>query len=568
MYLTKIFVICFLLFSAAVSYEKALKEDLSIEASSKNFVRLDPPSYDSIETSEYKTPSFDYLIVNKRVDQDSLSDIFASVNSEAERYVHYTRTQKCKTKITAWQLSPLISSLNTAYLLTGNKDYLRQVSYFYRYYIGIRMDNQNRIDFQGKLLPQWERLDRYNIFTVSPYKDYSSYPIDELMIERGWQTTYFSDVNYSGLILEQFLRFAQIVISNDISEFKDTAISIINESKRTIDSHEHEYVNVSDGGGYYIFPKNSPFYLDGVEIPVNEAAPFGSALLRLGVLSGDKKYSERALQMWNHWQKSFARDKYGYIIYPYVTGKWRDGWSSDDSPSINTPESPSVTGPEVFHKAGLTIHFMVLIDSFFGNEITSSYLNEFKKAMIAASATKNKSVISKFPNYLGFWYPKDSVHEHTPYYDGWVEILSDDSDFLNDIVRDWRLGKVQNAYVLLAMLYADSITFPDSKSETIKIQPDLLSERSNNCDIKLTHEASGQIIFKHTSPKHNKLFLYVNKNKNQKIRLKLNKKENYFEGNMYIPADQCINLSWDPIDKYAYPASTAENWLEIKLIYQ
>lgn len=127
------------------------------------------------------------------------------------------------------------------------------------------------------------------------------------------------------------LRFAQIVKENDLTEYMDTADSIIEESIKIIESHEEQWINVSSTEGYYIFPKDSPFYLDGVEIPINEAAIFGSALVRLYSLTKQNVWINRALKMWNRWRNSFALDEFGYITYPYVTGDWRNGWTELDA---------------------------------------------------------------------------------------------------------------------------------------------------------------------------------------------------------------------------------------------
>jgi curved DNA-binding protein CbpA len=535
-----------------------LQFDPSFSVDETVYETLTPPPPHSL-SNEFSLPPEDWKfqeIEGAPMDESEIRDY---INASKD----LTASQADKTKFSAWSVQPLLSLINTAYLLTKDPYYLGEFDYFYHYFLSVRMDLQNRVSYDGSIKAQWERQDGYNIFNVSPYKDYTGVDVEGLMEERKWQSLYFSDINYSGLFLEQMLRFAQIVKEYGLIEYEETAESIIQESVRVIESHESEWISLSDEEGYYIFPKGCPFFIDGVEMPINEAAIFGTALVRLYSLTGDEEWIHRAKSMWTHWRTSFALDQFGYIIYPYVMGTWRKGWNAEDSPSVNSPYSPAVPAPETFHKAALTLQFMIQLEREFPG-LLKRYLLEFKK-LVLASQEIGGSPIAEFPDLMGFNWPLDSIHTMPPFFnEGWIALMHDDGKFQESAKRD---AEVQSGRSLAGLVYGRLLGNGGDEtsivSTTATIHPRLFEDEAGDCTLLESKPSATKVVFVNSSPKHNTLFLYVDKSLKRRIRLNLDAKNGVFEGIMFVPADRCVVLSWLPETEFSYPQTESENQITL-----
>jgi len=103
-----------------------------------------------------------------------------------------------------------------------------------------------------------------------------------------------------------------------------------------------------------------------------------------------------------------------------------------------------------------------------------------------------------------------------------------------------------------------------SKTETIK--PDFMEDINNECHIQEERSYVTQLRFNHLTPKHNTLYLQVNKSLEEVIRLKINKTAGYFEGRMFVPKNACIVLSWLPITNASHPLTDIENVIRLNHI--
>lgn len=527
-----------------------LQFDPSLNVDDSVYETLIPPDYDQISSVEFSMPPEDWRhrenvgVINEQAIQDDIRQSKDLISSQPN-----------KTKFSAWAVQPLLSMINTAYLTTTDPSYLDQFVEFFEYFISVRMDKQGRINYDGSVRPQWERQDEYNILNISPYKAYSGIDPEVLKKERGWHSLYFSDVNYSGLFIEQMLRFAQIVREYHLTEYWEIAEQIVNESMAVVQSHENEWVRISHDEGYYIFPKGCPFFVDGVEMPINEAAIFGTALVRLYLLTGDEKWLNRALSMWRHWRRSFALDKFGYITYPYVMGDWRNGWSEADSVSVNSPSAPATVTPETFHKAALTLQFIIFLERAVPGSLRD-YLIEFKK-LILASREIGGSPIAEYPAVLGFQWPLNTFHALPPFYnEGWIALMHNDELFQASVQRYlWQ----SPANLIYSKLMGTVQNDEQVSTKTTTIYPDLMDEESAECTILEGKSYSTQLQFFQVSPKHNTLYLYVDKSLAKRIRLDIDYKSGNFKAIMFVPSNRCIVLSWLPEDEFAYPLTQLEN---------
>ncbi len=539
-----------------LEYNPALTFDQDV------YQRSEPPESEEIISDRLVMPPVDWKNNHSAtlVDEEGIQE-------QIEGVVYVTETQAGKTKFSGWSVYPVLSVINTAYLVTGSSSYLERFVELFQYFLSVRMDKQGRVSFAGDIKAQWERQDNYNIFSVSPYKDYSAVDQDTLMNERGWYSLYFSDVNYSGLFVDQMLRFVQIVKENNLDQYMDVAEQMILESVKVIESHKADWVPISSDEGYYIFPKGCPFFLDGVEMPINEAAIFGSALVRLYLITNNDKWLDRAKAMWTHWKKAFALDEYGYITYPYVLGDWYEGWTEQDTVSVNSPSAPPNTQHETFHKAALTINFMILLERALPGS-TFDYLVEFKKLILAAQSMGG-TVISQYPSMLGFGWPLNTFHALPPYYaEGWVALMHDNEFFQEGIHRYWWVQQ-RNNEIRTNLNYGKLLGAGPQTIETnnATIYPDLFEDEVGDCQIFELRSSVAKMTFAHSTPKHRTLYLYVNKSLSERVRLDINVDEGTFSSIIYVPAERCILLSWLPEDEHGYPLTEEENVLQLMHAY-
>lgn len=560
LYRCLLFVIVFACFSVFCELSSA-EEEVVLEYN-EAFEVIAPPEYNDIVKASHafhpEKLKKDWIILEKPVDIDEV--LYSAQN---KYYKGLAESQREKTKFTAWEINPVLHMHINAFLCTGNKKYLDEFLYWSEYLLSIRMDRKKRLNFEGKMLPQWERTSQYDIFSVSPFQRYPENEKQRTIEERGWETLNFSDINYSGLVIEPILRFIQVVQFNEVNEYLDIAMGLLSEIEKTIASHEEEWIDISEKSGYYIFPKNCPFYLDGVEMPVNEAAIFGSALVRAFLITGKTQYLSRAEKMLNRWKAFMGRDKFGYISYPYFTGlPYCSGWQKNNSPSVNTPEFKANKVHEVFHKAALTIKFLILLDQA-NRGVAETLLQEF---FYVIKATSNKNIISNFPVSFGFGYPKNTYHVTPPtVFNGWLHLISSEESVLKRVFPHIAYAKANGNYP--DCLYFQYITglYNIEYVEKKEVVVPLFMEDSDTFSPLWVSPITGvvKIIFQHTSPKNNVLYLYDFTNSGYRIRLDVDRKTNYFISRVFLEKGEKIDLRWNKTSEHSAPSSLKENRISL-----
>lgn len=460
-----------------------------------------------------------------------------------------------------WTANAYLGGLNSMFLLTGNTTYLDDFVLLYRFMRSARADLTKTPDYRGNILPFYYRTDSDNIFSYSPYYPYSLSDQTEIMAQRNWISLKFSDINYSGLYLDQMLRFAQIIRKHDIVDYHSIADEIISEAAETMRSHEAEWINLSPDEGYYIFCKNAPFYLDGVEIPINEAAVFGTSLMRMYLLTQDTVYLKRSRAMFSRWSK-FISIENGLPCYPYTVGHWYNGWTPPDSISVNSPAVAPNTKPETFHKASLLLKFISLLSSE-NDSIIDIYLKPFYD-LLEYSTTTCSTAVSPYPTGLDLTYPENTFHTQIPIiFSGWVDLASFNRSLIEDLMFFSNRNKTVDIFGLV-YAYTRSGCYPDFRQTTINISPFISGAPDSGSFHILSPSSSKAIVtFKHMSPKHNILYLLANNDEKQRIRLDIS--GNVFRGTFYPPRNMGINLHWMLTDKLSYPSTRTENTVQIDL---
>lgn len=531
----------------------------------------------------YRHKIFLFFVLIKTIFANDIEEKIFAFQDSLDQYILWAKSSTIQAKsdklentlFSGWDANPLLKSLCYSYLITNEKKYLEDLVFFYKDFVSYRGDFIKTKNYEGIIKPQWNRLSNFNIFHVSPYFDYSSQSTAEVMKKRNWVSLYFSDVNYDGLFLEPLLYFLKIIKEKKLSDFDHIFKEIIERSIETVKSHESEWVQSEKEEGYYIFPKNCPFYIDGVEMPVNEAAIFGSALVLLYELTNDPFYLKRAKHMANHWLR-YTKYENESVTYPYVIGKWNKGWKEEENISINSPFSPSNKSIETFHKAALTISFFLKLKNHYCTDEINNFLKELKKCFLI-SFSKNYQHISFFPEYLDFKGPKDSYNAHSPiFFDGWIELLKEDKEIWNILyllsyseMKERGYASVQ-PYLSVLVNKENNKENPIINKKCVSISPYLLSQdvqdSDGKCLFKAEKDSVVHIYFKHLTPKNNTLFLSQKGCEEKKIRLSINKK-GVFEGKAYLKKSDCVNWVWNSRgDENGKPKNEEENKLDLEVL--
>lgn len=507
------------------------------------------------------------IIFNSLLYSDSLP-----LEKELNKYINWAeksmKNSPKNNRFSGWEVKPLIDTMLHAYSISNEKYYLEKTSSFIKYFLNTSSYSLNEKNYNGKIEKKWHRLDRYNIFSVSPYKKYNLKDKKRLMKKRHWKSLNFSDVNYSGLFLEPMLRFVEIVQNKKIKKYNKLVTKIILFSQQNFEQHEKEWIFIDKiKGGYYIFPKNSPFFLDGVEMPINEAAIYGSFLMRLYNITNDIKYLNRSKMMINRWIPYFTNINDMKFSYPYVVGDWYRGSTNI---SINTPNLIPEKGAEVFHKSASTLDFLIRYNNVVKGKV--KHLIDSFRVKVNRVFQAEKNIVAFYPNKMDNIFPKDTYHSKSVFKFtgiGFGDVIPYNSTIYKmgylDAYVDVKLDKVHSLATLYNLFYKLENKF-QVKKKTIQIKPFKLNNGNlQHCMIYENKDYIGIVNYQHMFPKTNRLYLYdVFDGAQKRVRLDI-KDGKYFQGIIYIPAKKCINLKWFYKNKNSLPKHKDEEEIKIDL---
>jgi hypothetical protein len=146
---------------------------------------------------------------------------------------------------------------------------------------------------------------------------------------------------YSGMIMLPMLELASIVHDDPSlkSKYGRAADRYVAEALKVFKDAEEEW---RDGPlkheGYYVFgSKGCPFWSDNVGKPFNYLGSEGICLIRLGQLTGDKHWTDKASALARLFKRHLKPTDNGAYVWEYWWGPIVEGWTRDNSPSMNTP---------------------------------------------------------------------------------------------------------------------------------------------------------------------------------------------------------------------------------------
>lgn len=464
--------------------------------------------------------------------------------------------------ISGWQIRPLISSMLEMYRYSGDAAWLEKAAHLSKTVLSFRGDKTGLLSYDGKKKPQWYRDIKTSVFYISPYFEYPLEKRDNIMSDRGWKNLHFSDINHDGLFLSALLE--TVIELRSAALHPDLQERLINASSETIASHEGQWNISGEGSGYYIFEKGSPIFMDGFEFPVNEAAPFGEALVKLYKLTGDRSALTRAHAMMSHWLNNITyRD--GLPTYPYVLGAWHRGWSPDDNISVNTPSAKPNTSQEVFHKAALTISFARQLDVV----VDDARLHRFVSALpniMARAADISWNGISFFPLHLDLSQPSATVYTTNPAgFWGWSSVSgqrAQDLMYLHSAV-DQKKGGIYNAALLELAPHRDNF----SAVETIEfdVTPYLIEDAPERCLFDVEQDSIVDIRFRSETTMNSRLLIKPHPGfggSSERSGIYLIKDDGEYIGRAFLKAGDCPLWQWAGIwgrPDRSQPTASANN---------
>lgn len=165
---------------------------------------------------------------------------------------------------------------------------------------------------------------------------YNGIPNSEFTVSEGWAARKYSldettAINY--LVMDAMILYPLLSYAGTKMCCESTKIDILNISTILWEYYEKWYKN-----GHYWIQKGMNFYLDGVIMPWNYEAAWGTCLLQLYTLTGDIKYKKRAADLAQSFKSECIYTPRGRLIWFYWPQWFQQGWTADQNISIHTPE--------------------------------------------------------------------------------------------------------------------------------------------------------------------------------------------------------------------------------------
>lgn len=169
----------------------------------------------------------------------------------------------------------------------------------------------------------------------------------------GWSATRYSadeqsSMRYAvhtGMICSPLAEFAVLCLDDAGLQLKfgdivQELVRVLPDFAAALDDEfvEHDMDPLSitqEDEGYYIFPKGSPFHLDGANVPFNQQNQMGIFLISLYNITGEHSYLDKALKLGRVFKRNLIETD-GMYEWHYSWGKASIGWTAEEDISVNT----------------------------------------------------------------------------------------------------------------------------------------------------------------------------------------------------------------------------------------
>ena len=165
---------------------------------------------------------------------------------------------------------------------------------------------------------------------------------------------------HTPLIGLPFLRFAAVVLENDLEGYAEKAreyIRALEESARDYESSWRE----DAAGGYFVFEPGGKYWASGLPVPYNGLSANGRFFLWLYRVTGNREYLEKAAKLARKVRAGMRLLPDGTLTMPYWYGPPYHGWQGREKNPVNGlyVESRPYDGTEDVSHFSLTLLFMV-----------------------------------------------------------------------------------------------------------------------------------------------------------------------------------------------------------------
>lgn len=160
-------------------------------------------------------------------------------------------------------------------------------------------------------------------------------------------------------IVYPYIEFYQVVSadSTKVRGYISKAQYYLGEAEKVIDYH---ITNDWDANQQrFTFPKGSPIWCDGVNVPNNYEAGVGEDLILLYNIEHSAKYLAILTSIAQHLKQSLSMVNNDEYVWHYWSGKGGQGWTARDNISTNTPNHDPQLGIEDINHGGVDMSFVV-----------------------------------------------------------------------------------------------------------------------------------------------------------------------------------------------------------------
>lgn len=178
---------------------------------------------------------------------------------------------------------------------------------------------------------------------------------DPVPVADTMHSAYFHSSVHTGQAAYPLAWFGRLVATNQqlwkVRRYREKAREYLDAAEDALAVHDYEYRVTDQGGGYYIYVRDVPNNLDGVDLPHNYATSMARAYLEL-TIAGRHRHRRRATELVRDFTGDVTRQTDGTTTWHYYrTNGWLwSGWTRADDLSDNFPaHGPSRQQEDVSH---------------------------------------------------------------------------------------------------------------------------------------------------------------------------------------------------------------------------
>jgi hypothetical protein len=242
----------------------------------------------------------------------------------------------------SWSLSYFLNDEIIMFQETKDSSYLEEFVKIADTMLTRRDDRIGLVDWHGKSEAGWSSRRRWN-------------PKLNKNVNNGPP---MRDLAEDACIVHPLLLFAKTIFKGGTKQpgLLITAKKYLKEAEEVMQVHINDEWDAKNNE--FKFPKGSPIWADGINVPFNYEAEAGRNLLLLFQLTGNKKYLNICTIIARKLKKEMIKLDKCYLWH-YWGGRGYNGWAVTDSISVNTPKSIGQNSYEDLSHGSIEVAFML-----------------------------------------------------------------------------------------------------------------------------------------------------------------------------------------------------------------